>query len=53
MKIKTWFIAGIIGIGVIAGVFEALSSPRNKEAAEQKKEEEKTKALEDGNCDGL
>jgi len=54
MKIRPFLIAGIIGIAVVAGVFEALSSPRKKEETEEKKEEEgKVKALEGGDCDGL
>jgi hypothetical protein len=39
MKIKTWLIAGVIGIAVVAGVFEALNSPRKKEETGEKKEE--------------
>ncbi len=45
MKIKTWFIAGIIGIAVVAGVFEALTSSPKKETKEGKKEEEKETSL--------
>ncbi|MGE5301375.1 MAG: hypothetical protein ACM3MB_10525 [Acidobacteriota bacterium] len=40
MKIRTCLTAGIIGIAVVAGVFEALSSPRKKEKTEEKKKEE-------------
>jgi hypothetical protein len=52
MKIRACLMAGIIGIAVVAGIFEALASPRKKEA-EEKKEEGKTKTPEDCNCDGL
>lgn len=45
--------AGIIGIAVVAGVFEALASPREREETEEKKEEGEAKAPEGGDCDGL
>ena len=32
--------AGILGIAVVAGVFEALASPRKKEETAEKKKEE-------------
>lgn len=53
MKIGACLMAGIVGIAVVAGVFEALASPRKKEETEEKKEEGKAKAPEGGNCDGL
>jgi hypothetical protein len=51
MKIKTWFIAGIIGVAVISGVLEALMAPRKKEETEEMKQEEET-ASEGGNAPG-
>ena len=45
--------AGIIGIAVVAGVFEALASPRKKEETGEKKEEGKAEEPEGGDCDGL
>jgi len=54
MKIRACLMAGIFGIAVLAGVFEALASPRKKEETEKKKvEEEKAKGPASGNCDGL
>ncbi len=54
MKIRACLMAGIIGIAVVAGVFEALASPRKKEESEKKKEEEgKAEGPGSGNCDGL
>lgn len=53
--IKTLLMAGIMGIAVVAGVFQSLSSPRKKEekGGEEEKKKEEGKALEGGNCDGL
>ena len=46
--------AGIFGISVLAGVLEALASPRKKDETEKKKlEEGKAKGPASGNCDGL
>ncbi len=47
--------AGIFGTAVIAGVFEALNSPRGKKEPKEEKEEGKGKAEapESGVCDGL
>jgi hypothetical protein len=44
MKIKTWFIAGVIGIAAVAGVFEALNAPRRKEETGEKKKEPESKS---------
>lgn len=41
MRMKVWFIGGIIAIAVVAGVFEALASPHRKGDEEEKKEEGK------------
>ncbi len=40
MKIRTCLMAGILGIAVVAGVFEALVSPCKKEETEEEKKEE-------------
>ncbi len=50
MKIKAWFVGGIIVIAVVAGVFEALSSPRR--SGETKENKEEVKKLK-GNCTPL
>ncbi len=39
MKIRACLMAGLLGIAVVAGILEALSSPRGKETEEGKKEE--------------
>lgn len=52
MKIGACVLTGILGIAAVAGVFEALASPRKKKT-EEKKEEGEVKAPEGGNCDGL
>ena len=39
MRIRVFLIAGIIGIAVVAGVLEALTTPRKREETEGKKEE--------------
>lgn len=41
MKIKILFVGGIIGIAVVAGVFQALATPRTGNQKEHEKEEEK------------
>ena len=41
---KGWFIGGIIGIAVVAGVLEALASPRRMDETKEKKEEGKEEA---------
>ena len=41
MRMKVWFIGGIIAIAVVAGVFEAHASHRRKGDEEEKKEEGK------------
>jgi len=51
MKIKTWFIAGIIGVAVISGALEALMAPRKKEETGETKQGEE-KASEGGNVPG-
>jgi len=54
MKIRACLMAGIFGVAVVAGVFEALAYPRKKEETGGKKEEEeKAKGPGSGNCDGL
>jgi hypothetical protein len=54
MKIKRWFLAGIVGVAVVSGVLEALMSPRKKEeTGETKQDEKKEKARQGDNCDGL
>jgi hypothetical protein len=40
MKIGACVMAGIFGIAAVAGVFEALASPRKREEAQEKKKEE-------------
>jgi hypothetical protein len=42
MSIKTLFTAGIIGVAIVAGVFEALNTPRKKEPEKKKEEGEKS-----------
>jgi hypothetical protein len=51
MKIKTWFIAGIIGVAVVAGALEALMAPRKKEETGETKQGEE-KASEGGDTPG-
>lgn len=53
MKIGACVLTGILGIAAVAGVFEALASPRKKKETEEKKEEGEAKAPEGRNCDGL
>lgn len=52
MRIKTFLIAGIIGIAVVAGVFEALAYPRKREETEGKEKEEEGKAKDPGSGNG-
>ncbi len=53
MKIRACFIAGILAIAVVAGVFESLTTHRKREEMEEKKEKGNVKGPEGGNCDGL
>jgi hypothetical protein len=39
-KISACLTAGILGIAVVAGIFESLFSPRRKEKADEKKGDE-------------
>ncbi|SPP99701.1 hypothetical protein NBG4_110004 [Candidatus Sulfobium mesophilum] len=41
MRMKFWFIGGIVAIAVVAGIFETLASQRRKGEAEEKEEEGK------------
>lgn len=52
MKIRACLMAGIFGIAVLAGVFEALASPRKREETEEKNKEEEGRAKDpgSGNC---
>ena len=41
MRMKACFIGGIVAIAAVAGIFEALARPRNRDEKEEEKEQGK------------
>lgn len=41
MRMKLWFIGGIIAVAAAAGVFEALARPRRRDSKEEEKKQDK------------